>query len=289
MLGRGASWAGSVTFVSHGTIIAVRSTDVNVLEKVSAGLPTGAYLSEESEADAVYSWEVERPRSLHPVHVITMRCRRYLKGKDIARTTDVEKALAVLNHDAEFRVAMYAPDDVFVHAAAVAWQGRTVLLPGHSFAGKSTLVAELVRQGAPYYSDEYAVLDPTGSVRPFSRRLMLRSERGKVSARLSAEELGGTRGAGALPVGCVAVTRYSVGARWDPRPMTRGEMALALLGHAIDVQARPTQVLERIVRALGPDVVGLQGDRGEAVAAAREILDCLAQRPVAPTALSRSA
>ena len=32
-------------------------------------------------------------------------------------------------------------------------------LPGSSFTGKTTLVAALVRAGATYYSDEYAVLD----------------------------------------------------------------------------------------------------------------------------------
>jgi hypothetical protein len=248
-----------------------------VLERISTGLPTGARLSEDEEADAVYSWEIEHPRSPRPVHVITMRCRRFIKGKQIARTTDVEKALAVLNHDAEFRVAMFAPDDVFIHAAVVSWQERTILIPGHSFAGKTTLAAELVRQGAPYYSDEYAVLDASGNVRPFTRKLMLRSE-GEVSTRcLSPEELGGTRGARPLPVGCVVVMRYAPHARWDPQPMSRGEMVLALLGHAIDVQARPVHVLSRVIRGLGPGVVGLRGDRGDAARAAREILELLTE------------
>ena len=67
-------------------------------------------------------------------------------------------------------VANYAPDRVFVHAGVVAWRGRALVLPGTSFAGKTTLVAELVRAGAIYYSDEYAVLDEQGRVHPYSAR-----------------------------------------------------------------------------------------------------------------------
>lgn len=286
---RGARWAGAVTFVSHGAVIGVRSTDTEMLARISKALPTGAQLSDDKEADAVYSWRVEHSHYRRPVHVITMKCRRDARGRDVARTTDVEKALALLNHDAEFRVAMYAPSDVFVHAAAVSWHGGIVLLPGHSFAGKSTLAAELVRQGAPYYSDEYAVVNAAGMVCPFPRRLMLRSDGGVSRGRFSPEELGGTLGAGALPVSCVVATRYVPGARWTPQPMSRGEAVFALLGHAIDVQARPTHVLDRIVSAIGPQTIGLRGDRGEVTVTARLILDYLAGLAGHALPVSRSA
>src|SRR5277367_3536052 len=42
-----------------------------------------------------------------------------------------------------------------VHAGAVLWRGRALLLPGGTHAGKSSLVTELLRRGATYYSDEY--------------------------------------------------------------------------------------------------------------------------------------
>lgn len=265
-------WDGAITFTSHGTTVAVRSTDAAVLKKISMCLPTGAQLCDATTADAIYSWTVEQSGSALPVHVVTMRCRRYLKPKRIARTIDIDKALTLLNHDAEFRIAMYAPDDVFIHAAAVSWHGQAVLIPGHSFAGKTTLAAELVRQGAPYYSDEYTVLDTEGRVLPFARHLTLRCECGHPATRLGPEELGGRKETAALPVGGVIVTRYVRGTHWKPHPMTRGQIALALLGHAIDVQARPRHALERIVRCLGVDVVGLKGDRGEMRPTARDIL-----------------
>ena len=42
-------------------------------------------------------------------------------------------------------VANHAPDRVFLHAGVVGWRGHALVLPGTSFAGKTTLVAELVR------------------------------------------------------------------------------------------------------------------------------------------------
>jgi len=60
----------------------------------------------------------------------------------------------------------------------VAWRGRAILLPGRSYVGKSTLVMELVRAGAVYYSDEYAVLDARGRVHPFAQPVALREPDG---------------------------------------------------------------------------------------------------------------
>lgn len=53
-------------------------------------------------------------------------------------------------------------DRMLVHAAAAVVSGRGLLLPGQPDAGKSTLVAGLVRAGASYLSDEAAILASTG-------------------------------------------------------------------------------------------------------------------------------
>jgi hypothetical protein len=37
-----------------------------------------------------------------------------------------------------------------------------------SYSGKTTLVSELIRAGATYYSDEYAVIDERGRVHAIS-------------------------------------------------------------------------------------------------------------------------
>ena len=47
-------------------------------------------------------------------------------------------------------VAEYAVDRVFLHAGVVGWKGKAIVIPADSFKGKSTLVSELVRNGAEY-------------------------------------------------------------------------------------------------------------------------------------------
>lgn len=48
-----------------------------------------------------------------------------------------------------------------LHASAVEWQGRAYLLAGKAGAGKSTLAAELLANGAKLISDDLTVLAPT--------------------------------------------------------------------------------------------------------------------------------
>lgn len=62
-----------------------------------------------------------------------------------------------------------------VHAGAVLWGERILLLPGITHSGKSSLVAELLRRGATYFSDEYALVDSEGHVHPYPRPLLLRN------------------------------------------------------------------------------------------------------------------
>jgi hypothetical protein len=74
-----------------------------------------------------------------------------------------------------------------VHSGVVAHDGRAILLPGPTHAGKSTLVAELVRLGAPYFSDEYALIDADGRVHPYPRPMLLRDGSGYDHPRLATE------------------------------------------------------------------------------------------------------
>ena len=71
-------------------------------------------------------------------------------------------------------IAEVARNRVFVHAGVVGWKGRAIVIPGRSYSGKSTLVSELIRAGAAYYSDEYAVFDSRGRVYPFAKPLEMR-------------------------------------------------------------------------------------------------------------------
>jgi hypothetical protein len=156
---------------------------------------------------------------------------------------------------------------VFVHAGAVGWRGRAIVIPGRSFSGKSSLVAELVRAGATYYSDEFAVLDERGRVHPFAKPLSLRAEGEVRQEHFSVQELGGATGVKPLPVGLVLVTEYEPGACWRPKQLTQGQGALALLSHVVAARQRPEHslaALQRVV-SLAPILKGRRGDASEIV------------------------
>ena len=106
-----------------------------------------------------------------------------------------------IESDMHFRVARAARGFLFVHAGVVGHAGRAIVLPGPTHAGKSTLVLALVRAGAEYYSDEYAVIDREGMIYPYRKPL---SERvgGQTRPRMHRPE-SLCRGGGtvALPLG----------------------------------------------------------------------------------------
>jgi len=63
-----------------------------------------------------------------------------------------------------------------LHAAALVCSNRTILLPGTSGSGKSSLAAWLALQGCSYLSDELILLSDEGKITPFTRPLSLRPQ-----------------------------------------------------------------------------------------------------------------
>lgn len=187
---------------------------------------------------------------------------------------DLDLAIGLLRLQLRRFVGYHAHNLVFVHAGAVTHNGRAIVIPGHSFSGKSTLVAALVRAGAVYYSDEYAVFDKSGRVRPYREPLALRNLAGGRDGTVTAEELGGTAGEEPSPVGLVVLTVYKPGSSWTPQRLSAAKGLLAMLEHAIPVRERPEQTLEALRRALEHAEV-LEGARGDSDETARSILERL--------------
>ena len=155
----------------------------------------------------------------------------------LARSREVGEVLEAFETDLQLYVAEMAPRRLFVHAGVVGWRGQAVLIPGRSFTGKTTLVAALVKAGATYYSDEYAVLDARGRVHPYARLLGIR-EHGALqrATKYPVSTLGGRAGSKPLPVGLVIVSEYKAGARWRPRQLSAGKGALAVLAHTVSAR-----------------------------------------------------
>jgi hypothetical protein len=128
-------------------------------------------------------------------------------------------------------------DQVLLPAAAVAQEGRALLLIGRSRSGKSSLCARVAATGATVLGDDHVLVDSRGQCSPFPRRLRLYPDIAEVApqafARLRGRErlmlmtlgvarrlsyryvapplrvqldaLGGKNGGGAIPLGRVVV------------------------------------------------------------------------------------
>ncbi|HKV78441.1 MAG TPA: hypothetical protein VJP02_09890 [Candidatus Sulfotelmatobacter sp.] len=153
----------------------------------------------------------------------------------------------------------------------VGWQGRAIVFPGRSLTGKTTLVREMLRLGATYYSDEFAIVDNSGLLRPFPRPLGIRDS-SYVQSKYSAEALGATSGVKPLPMGMAVICNYEAGAQWQPTALSRGQGALELLGNSIAVRSQPHQTLKRLQKLVS-HAVFIKGTRGEACEAAASILN----------------
>jgi len=189
----------------------------------------------------------------------------------VALSAELDVALAVLEAQIRAGIALRAAEAVFVHAGVVARRGRAVLVPGLSFSGKTTLVAALVRAGASYLSDEYAVLDADGRVHPYPKPLSVRAPGSHRQTERLVESIGGTQTQAALPVGLIVVTAFRPGGAWAPERRSAGQGALALLANTVPARTRPAESM-RAVRAASESALVLEGERGEAEKAAAPVL-----------------
>jgi hypothetical protein len=197
-----------------------------------------------------------------------------MSGKLISESADANEALEKYAHEVMLYVAEHAAEVIFVHSGVVAWGGRGLLLPGTSFAGKTTLVAELMSAGATYYSDEYALIDAGGWVHPYPRPLALRAPGSETQTPTDVETLGGVAGVEPLRVTHAVFSQYVPGAAWNPQRISAGMAALEMLRHAVPVRRTPQRVMEALARMLDGATV-LQSPRGEAEETARVLLAML--------------
>ncbi|MBI4469760.1 MAG: hypothetical protein HY650_10625 [Acidobacteria bacterium] len=168
-------------------------------------------------------------------------------------------------------VAQMARRRVFVHAGVVGWNGQAIVIPGRSMSGKTSLVAELVRAGASYYSDEFAVLDLKGHVHPYPQRLEIRTDGSNRQEKYRIEDIGGIPGTKPVPVGLIAICQYRASARWRPARLSPGQAVLELLANTMPARRKPEVVIPTLRRAVS-NVTILKGVRGEAGDVALNIL-----------------
>ncbi len=163
----------------------------------------------------------------------------YYSGSESEYSENVSRAVVLnfLESMVRVTIAEHAVDRVFLHSGVVALNGKAILIPGNSYSGKSTLVAELVRNGAVYYSDEYAILDRDGLVHSFPRPLAMRGFKASgEQTDVNVESLGGLAGYEPIPVGMVLITEYNENAAWDPISLESGNGILEMIPHTISIR-----------------------------------------------------
>lgn len=261
-------------FELHGARFDVRAADPDARSVVAAALPPGAIAAEPGPVDQDFSVVVadESGRGAPSVH-------RVFSGEElVVECADRDGLIRELASTLDFAVAEHASRRVYVHAGVVDLDGHAIVIPGRSLSGKTTLVTALVRAGATFYSDEFAVIDRDGRVWPHARPLSIRP-RGTTGPGLPVpiEELGAQPGSGPVTIGTVVSTRHVAGASWRPVELDRGEGLLRMLDNAIVARTKPQLALSMVAGALSSARV-LDGPRGDADETARRILDLVGQR-----------
>ncbi len=260
----------TLSLVSYGVSVRIRANDPSLLNRLPAHFPPGWQSAPSDAAEEEFSLVRARPqRGRAQDHWELFR--------GVERIAEGVKITDLLNHLESWlrlTVAIRSPERIFVHAGVVGWRGQALLVPGRSCSGKTTLVAALVRAGATYLSDEYAILDENGRVHPFAKPLSIRPPGGGAVRKCPVEALGGRAAKRSLPVGLVVVTRYRTGARWKPRVLSPAEGLFALLGNSPTALTRSEDALHTLKQVV-LDATTLKGTRGEADQVAPLLLEHL--------------
>ncbi|MBX3298551.1 MAG: hypothetical protein KF736_03685 [Acidobacteria bacterium] len=251
-------------FASFGVRFAIESNSAQMLAEIREFLPD------------LLAGRVEPAMLSEAEHFYTYLARSDLldtllkNGSLLSALRHRDELIQVLKTSIRLSVAENAPDHVFIHAGVVAIEGSAILLPGESFAGKSTLVKTLVSLGAEYYSDEFAVIDSDGMVHPFAKQLSIRSHGSPNQIDIPVEDLGGIAGNIPLEIGLVVFTEYSYGSRWEPRILTAAQGVHRLIASAVGVRRDPEKYVAVLSRAIRNSTI-IETKRNEAAEAADRI------------------
>jgi hypothetical protein len=270
-------WRDGFAVTSYGVRLGIRMNDPALLPMLRERLLRGAKASNADVVDRYFSVILGRKAEGSRARNYNLL---YMNHSLLARSFKLEEVLEAFESWFRLSVAELADRRVFVHAGVVGWNDRAILIPGKSFVGKTSLVAELVKAGATYYSDEFAVIDSRGAVHPFDKPLALREPGGGgKQTSVAVEEIGGRAGSKPLPVGLVLASEYKPGSRWRPMQLSPSHGVLMLLANTVPARRSPKRVLDALERVVAAAPV-LKSKRGEATETARLILDTLSESRV---------
>ena len=176
-----------------------------------------------------------------------------------------------LEGDLHHWLATFTRDYLFVHAGCASWRDRAIVIPGRSYAGKTTLTKALLEAGATYYSDDYAIIDPTGAIHPFPRQLRVRPENTGRSERVDPLASNWPIGTEPIRAGVIAALTYDADKGWNVETLSRGMGALSLLDNTVAARERPEDAL-RLMSLAMLDAIAIMGTRDDAHSTAHRLL-----------------
>ena len=241
-------WTAGLAFTAYGASVGIRTNDATTLERIEPLMPPEWQLSDSPIVDTLFSLRVGPPstRKGHRNYNLL-----YSGPTRLGRSLDLEELFHILESYVHITVAYWAKEDhLFVHAGAVGWRGKAIVIPGRSHTGKTTLVSELIRAGATYYSDDMAVFDPQGRVRPYPVPLSVREEKG--ACKYTPEAFGSKTGEEPLPVGLVVMTKFQPDAQWQPRTLPPSRALMALLDNTVAARKDPKVSLPILHQVVTP-------------------------------------
>ena len=246
-----AEWIAQRTILSYGVRIGIRTNQPEILSTLDEYFPPLWKPSNAAQVERLFSLKIGKSHEI-------------FEGKERGAKS---RSLKIVLEDLERRIKMYVAEmarrRVFVHAGVVEWQGKAIVIPGRSYSGKTSLVAALVRAGATYYSDEYAVMDLQGRVHPYPQPLAVRKPGAFTQKKYSAEKIGGITGTKPLRIALIIVSTYQANARWRPKKISAGQGVLELLNNTVSARRKPEVVIPTLQQAVTGATI-LKSPRGEA-------------------------
>ena len=230
---------------------------------------------------AAFGHACEPPQAA-PVACLTLRRTR--AGYAVAGGSEPDSgdgtlvdALRSLRYQATLHLMAARPDLVWLHAAAVARDGRALLITGPGGSGKSSLATALVDMGFRYLGDDVIPLDPaSGTAYPFPVTPAVRSTPGgrlpreavatlpRVDVKLDAIRIAPAPVPVAVVVFPVYTGRLVEMRRWPP-----ARTALDLLRHCLNFERHGAETIRALCALAATwSAIGLRFDHAGRAAAA---------------------
>lgn len=198
-----------------------------------------------------------------------------VNGSTVTPSESMPYLFTLIQQTADNAVIQRLRNKVAIHAGTVVYQGKAIAVSGPSGSGKSRLIQELVRQGAEYASDEYAILDLQGRVHPYPRALMIRRD-GDQQYPVLPSDLQATVREQPAPAALFLFLRYQQGMNgMEVEPLEASEFLIRLLKSTPQIMDDQPHLLGPL-KATASLAKSYAGVRGEVPRAAAEILELAA-------------